>query len=42
MKNWVLIIGAFITLTAVTGCSNTFDGVGQDLNKTGDWLQDTF
>ncbi len=27
---------------AVAGCSNTFDGVGRDLEKAGEKIQETF
>jgi predicted small secreted protein len=35
----VIILCGFL---ALGGCSNTFDGVGQDLEKAGDWFQKTF
>jgi len=28
--------------TVLTGCSNTFDGAGKDIEGVGDWFQDTF
>jgi predicted small secreted protein len=42
MKNLLLVFGVLLTVAAVTGCSNTFDGVGKDLNNTGDWFEETF
>lgn len=42
MKNLLLVFGALFVLVGLTGCANTFDGVGKDLKNTGDWLEDTF
>lgn len=39
----------FLALTCVilagvslSGCSNTLDGAGRDVEKAGEWVQDTF
>lgn len=42
MKNTLLIFCSLVALTALSGCSNTFDGVGRDLQDTGDWFEETF
>lgn len=35
----VFICTAFLGLNA---CSNTFEGAGQDIEKAGKWVQETF
>ena len=28
--------------TMLTGCANTFEGAGRDIENAGEWVQDTF
>lgn len=42
MQNIALLFGALIIMAGLTGCSNTFDGIGQDLKNTGGWIEETF
>ncbi len=40
-----VLIGLCLLLISgitLTGCSNTFDGAGRDIEGVGDWFQDTF
>ncbi len=32
----------FVTILGLNACSGTFDGVGKDMEKAGEWVQDTF
>lgn len=38
----ILILGAFIGVLSLSGCANTFDGAGRDIEGAGEWIQDTF
>ena len=43
MRN-LMLVGFVLTVAAValTGCSNTFDGAGRDIEKAGESIQRTF
>ena len=33
---------AFISVLALGGCSNTLEGAGRDIERSGEWIQNTF
>lgn len=33
---------ALLSILILTGCSNTFEGAGRDVENAGEWVQDTF
>ncbi len=42
-RSYVIAALALIILTlSVTACSNTFDGLGRDVERAGEKIQDTF
>ena len=38
----ILMLSAFIGAISLSGCANTFDGAGRDIQGAGEWIQDTF
>lgn len=40
--NKFLLAFVFIGILSLSACSNTFEGAGKDIEKTGQWVQDTF
>lgn len=32
----------FLASLAISGCSNTFEGAGRDMQNAGVWMEDTF
>lgn len=43
MNKTVMILTCVILVSAfLTGCSNTFEGAGRDIENAGEWVQDTF
>lgn len=40
--NRLFLMTLFLASLAVSGCSNTFDGAGRDLQGAGEWMEDTF
>lgn len=40
--NRALVIVLFLALTALSACSNTFNGMGRDLEQNGDAIQRQF
>ncbi len=42
MKHRFLLLGTLVIMAGLTGCSNTFNGIGQDLKNTGGWIEETF
>lgn len=37
-----LLMTLCLGILALSGCSNTFDGMGRDMKGAGEWLEDTF
>ncbi len=33
---------SFVGIFALSGCSNTFEGAGRDIERSGEWIQNTF
>ena len=42
MKKVALVVCLFVVAGFVTGCSNTFEGAGRDIEHAGEKIQDTF
>lgn len=43
MRKTLLTVAAIIlTGSLITGCTNTFNGAGRDIEHAGEWVQDTF
>ena len=38
----VFTVILFLTALVISGCSNTVDGAGRDLEGAGEWVQETF
>jgi predicted small secreted protein len=41
-KKVTLLIGFCVMAMTLSGCSNTFEGAGRDIEGAGEWIQDTF
>lgn len=41
-KRLILTIIFGLTMGTLTACSNTFDGVGRDMERAGEKIQETF
>lgn len=41
-RKTITVLSLIIACAIITGCSNTFEGVGRDVENTGKWVQDTF
>ncbi len=42
MKKVALVVCLFVMAGFVSGCSNTLEGAGRDIEKTGEKIQETF
>ena len=43
MRKTILTAAAILMAgSLITGCTNTFDGAGRDIENAGEWVQDTF
>ena len=38
----IFLVTLFLASMAVSGCSNTLDGAGRDMQGMGGWIEDTF
>ena len=38
----ILTVILCVATFTVSGCSNTFEGAGRDVQGAGEWMQDTF
>lgn len=38
----IILTASFIALLGLSGCSNTFEGAGRDIEGAGEWIQNTF
>ncbi len=41
-KKFVILFGLTLMTLTLSGCGNTFEGVGQDLENWGQTIQETF
>lgn len=41
-KTGIFLTTLFVATLFISGCSNTFEGAGRDLQGAGEWMQDTF
>ncbi len=42
LNSKILILALFLSISALSGCSNTLDGAGRDIESGGEWIQNTF
>jgi predicted small secreted protein len=42
MKKIMLVLSFFLVAASLSACANTFHGAGQDMEKAGKNIQDTF
>lgn len=42
MKNLLIVSALLMSVIALSGCSNTLDGAGRDIEKAGQKIQKTF
>ncbi len=42
MKKLVALCFAVMLIALMSGCGNTFNGAGKDMEGWGRWMQDTF
>lgn len=38
----IILCMACVGIFALQGCSNTFEGAGRDIERSGEWIQNTF
>jgi predicted small secreted protein len=38
----ITLCTAFVGVLALSGCGNTFEGAGRDIEHAGEWIQNTF
>ncbi len=41
-RPFVALLAIVMVCGFVSGCSNTFEGAGRDVENAGEWIQDTF
>jgi len=39
MKKYIAVLLCFMVMTMLSGCANTFDGAGEDVQNMGEWMQ---
>jgi predicted small secreted protein len=38
----LILLGAMICTLSLGACGNTFEGAGRDIERSGEWIQNTF
>lgn len=38
----IIVCLALVGVFGLSGCSNTFEGAGRDIERSGEWIQNTF
>ncbi len=41
MKKYIVLLVSVMVIALQTGCENTANGAGRDIEKMGKWVQDT-
>jgi len=42
MHKLLAVLALIMVITTTTGCTNTAEGAGRDVENMGQWMQDTF
>ena len=40
MKNYVVLFSAIMVIALLSGCANTVQGAGRDIENMGEWMQE--
>ena len=38
----LILCAGFVGILGLGACSNTFEGAGRDIERSGEWIQNTF